>query len=372
MTNPDTNIIPLPKGSAKPVWLKAKFSNLRKYVPTGTYHCHATVCGKLVRRSLKTKSETIAKLKLDKLLEQERKRLAKAPVGEMTFRTLATEFMSRLEANPDIKDTTRKYRTEALKSIRAVWAGLDDLTPQRIAPEECARAAAKLRPKYSPTRYNGTLETLRAVLQLGVELGCIAENPLTFANKRKGVRGIPRAKVVPKDWQLPERKEFNTLVQRLNALPSRLRASRTVRFIAFSGLRIGAARLVMPSDVDLERNCLSKPKFKYSDSATRLPMFKELRKVCEELLADYPGEGPLLPIKNPRRALRNSCAECGIARLNNHAMRHLFATRCLESGVDIRCLADWLDHRDNGALLLKRYAHVIDGHSQRMSRKVRF
>lgn len=354
------------------VWVKSKFTNLRKYAPSGTYYCNAMVYGTHVRRSLKTKSETIAKVKLDKLLEQERKRLAKAPVGEMTFKTLAAEFMSRLEANPDIKDTTRKYRTEALKSIRAVWSGLDDLTPQRITAEECAKAAAKLRAKYSPTRYNGTLETLRAVLQLGVELGCIAENPMVFANKRKGIRGIPRAKVVPKDWQLPERKEFNTLVQRLNALPSRLRASRTVRFIAFSGLRIGAARLVMPSDVDLERNCLSKPKFKYSDSATRLPMFKELRKVCEELLADYPGEGPLLPIKNPRRALKNACNECGVEPLNNHALRKLFVTRCLESGVDVRTCADWVDHKDNGALLLKRYAHVIDGHSQRMSHKVRF
>lgn len=370
MTSPDPNILPFPK-AIKPLWEKCRYGNMRRYSPTGIIYANAKVKGHPISKSLETKSETIAKMKLDKLLDRERKRPGNRSV-EMTFKALAEQFTERLLANPDAKATTRLYRADTLKAIRAVWPELDELTVGKITQEAIAKAAGRLRPKYAPTRYNGTLETLRAVLQLGVELGAIAENPMVFANKRKGIQGIPRAKVLLKDWKLPERAKFDALVERLNALPSRLRASRTVRFIAFSGLRIGAARLVMPSDVDLERNCLSKPAFKYTDRPTRLPMFKELRKVVEELKSDYPGTGPLLPIKNPRRALKKACEECGIEPLTNHALRKLFATRCLESGVDVKTVASWMDHKDGGALLLRVYAHLTDKHSDSMSKRVKF
>lgn len=365
-----SNVIPLPK--QKPAWLKGRIANLVRYGEGGNYYARARVKGVLIRRCLKTKSEVIAKIKLDKLLEKERARIVKTAAGEMTCGKLMVEYVARIESNPDLKPMTKRYRRQTAQIIREVWPELGAMQPQKVGPQEAATFAGKLRAKYAASRFNGTLETLRAIFQLGIELGAVAENPVTFENRKKGIKGIKRGRLVSKDWRLPSPAEFTKLVARLNALPSRLRASRAVRFLAYSGLRLGAAQKVKPSDVDLKRNYLSKPPIKYTDVPQRLPMFRELRKVCEELLADYPGEGPLLPIRNPRKALRNSCIECGLEPLTNHALRHLFATRCLESGVDVRTVASWLDHRDNGALLLKRYSHVIDQHSQRMARRVKF
>jgi integrase len=62
----------------------------------------------------------------------------------------------------------------------------------------------------------------------------------------------------------------------------------------------------------------------------------------------------------------------GIARLTHHDLRHLFATRCIESGVDIPTVSRWLGHKDGGALAMKVYGHLRDSHSAEMALKVRF
>src|ERR1035437_4460325 len=48
----------------KDLWLKTPFANLVRYVPSGIYFSRIRVSGKLIRRSLKTNSLTVAKLRL--------------------------------------------------------------------------------------------------------------------------------------------------------------------------------------------------------------------------------------------------------------------------------------------------------------------
>lgn len=47
---------------------------------------------------------------------------------------------------------------------------------------------------------------------------------------------------------------------------------------------------------------------------------------------------------------------CGIERINYHALRHTFATRCIERGVDIKTLSEILGHSDV-AITLRTYVH---------------
>ena len=67
-----------------------------------------------------------------------------------------------------------------------------------------------------------------------------------------------------------------------------------------------------------------------------------------------------------------ACKEMGIPKLTHHDLRHLFATRCIESGVDIPTVSRWLGHKDGGALAMKTYGHLRNEHSQAMAQKVRF
>lgn len=48
--------------------------------------------------------------------------------------------------------------------------------------------------------------------------------------------------------------------------------------------------------------------------------------------------------------------ECGIEKTNFHALRHTFATRCIEAGVDVKTLSEMLGHSDVKTTLNK-YVH---------------
>jgi integrase len=59
----------------------------------------------------------------------------------------------------------------------------------------------------------------------------------------------------------------------------------------------------------------------------------------------------------------------GMYRITHHDLRHLFATRCIESGVDIPTVSRWLGHQDGRALAMKVYGHLRNQHSQEMAKK---
>lgn len=71
-------------------------------------------------------------------------------------------------------------------------------------------------------------------------------------------------------------------------------------------------------------------------------------------------------------ALTRACRLVGCTPLTHHSLRHLFATRCVESGIDIPTVARWLGHNDGGMLALKIYGHLRREHSQNMAAKVKF
>jgi len=59
-------------------------------------------------------------------------------------------------------------------------------------------------------------------------------------------------------------------------------------------------------------------------------------------------------------------------RITHHDLRHLFATICIESGVNIPTVSRWLGHQDGGALAMKTYGHLRDEHSSAQAKRVTF
>lgn len=47
---------------------------------------------------------------------------------------------------------------------------------------------------------------------------------------------------------------------------------------------------------------------------------------------------------------------CGLETINYHALRHTFATRCVERGVDVKTLSEILGHA-NVNITLNTYVH---------------
>lgn len=329
------------------------------------------ILGKQVRVSLKVKNYAIAQVlvrekhaQLTAEIEQEKRQSA----GGSTFSVFAVEYLRRSKANPDYKPRTKVYHQQCVDIIYRTWPELENREVAAVKLVECIEWASRLRARYSAPRYNGAVDTCRAIFDIAIERGAILKNPTKGATKGLGIK---KAKVTPKKLELPTVAKFNELLARLDSTPRFQRAAKVVRFFAYGGPRISSAVEVLPSDIDWERNEIAL-RITKNDKICRVPMIREMQQLCRTLIEEYPGKGPLLPIKNPRHALKKACLAIGITPLTNHDLRHLFATRCLESGVDVKTVAMWLGHQDGGALLLKTYAHLRNEHSQKMAEKVSF
>ena len=57
-----------------------------------------------------------------------------------------------------------------------------------------------------------------------------------------------------------------------------------------------------------------------------------------------------------RKSIRGYLRRAGVRRVHPHALRHTFATTCLQSGCDIKTLSEILGHADAN-VTLKRYVH---------------
>ena len=70
---------------------------------------------------------------------------------------------------------------------------------------------------------------------------------------------------------------------------------------------------------------------------------------CSEIGTPYEG-------RNLTRVLHRTLERAGLEQMGVHALRHTFATRAMESGMDVRTLSEILGHT-KVALTLQLYAH---------------
>ncbi len=358
-----------------PDWQKTNYSNLVRYVPSGKYFARVRVKGKLIRRSLKTDVLSVAKLRLDDLQKKERT-LAEAEDriqnGRMKFSEAATLVEQSIAANASLKPRTKAYYKERLVQLYKTWPGLAERLVRSVSARECEAWATKFRSNNSPTNYNHTASLLRRVFEKGIEFGASYVNP---AEK------LSHAKEKSKELQLPEPRHFTGLIAHIERARNGYDApsANLVKFLAFGGFRITEAKNVTWQDVDFERERITvrgAPETGTKNSEIRfVPMIPEMRTLLERLRSERADEAPsnsLMTVGDCRKALASGCKKLGIPEITHHDLRHLFATRCIESGVDIPTVSRWLGHKDGGALAMKTYGHLRDEHSVNMAKKVTF
>lgn len=340
---------------------------------SGNYTMRAKLFRKIVQRGLGTKSFEIAKQKLGAAYQEESARLEKKrharSIGAGMFRKLAAEHLVAIRHNRDIKPRTKKYHREIIRMILRTWPELETKPASMVSQTECLGWGRKMRARYSPSRYNGSVDVLRSVFKIAVEHGVIVKNP---------AENIPKASIERKELTLPTQVQFQSILKHLDEFNKgrRKQGSVVVRFLAYSGMRMNEAGQVTPDMVDLERGQFNLPgHITKSGKPRSVPIIAEMRPLIEHQLMDYKKsgrKGPLLPCRDPSKSLETCCKLAGATRITNHDLRHLFITRCIESGVDVKTVAEWVGHQDGGALILKTYAHLRNEHSQKMAAKVRF
>ena len=150
-----------------------------------------------------------------------------------------------------------------------------------------------------------------------------------------------------------------------------------IEFLAYSGMRaFSEAPWVTWEDVDWQRKEIvvrgSPETGTKNREIRRIPLIPDMESLLTRLQGSGHPSGRILQVQKCQGALTRACQKLGIPRITHHDLRHLFATRCIESGVDIPTVARWLGHKDGGALAMKVYGHLRNQHSQEMAKKVRF
>lgn len=356
-------------------WQKTPFANLVRYAPSGKYFCRIRVQGRLIRKSLKTDVLSVAKLRLTDE-EKRQRQLAQRQVamqsgrGEMTFADALEIYRAQLEANPNIKSKTKVYYEQRIEFLLRKWPNLEELNVRDISKQACLDWAARI--KGSGTAFNNTLIVLRAVLDIAIESGVIYENMASHLERRK---------VRPKELRLPGNAKFTEFVETIENAGGRFSrdCADLVRFLAYGGFRLGEARNVTWADCDFIREEIivrSDPEEATKNSEIRrIPMIAEMKTLLERLRSEEPPESlsaHVIRVSEAQVSMDRAAKKVGIDHLTHHDLRHLFATRCIESDVDIPTVSRWLGHRDGGALAMKVYGHLRNQHSTNMAKLVRF
>lgn len=162
----------------------------------------------------------------------------------------------------------------------------------------------------------------------------------------------------------------------------------------YTGIRLGELLALTWGDIDFNKKYLyikktsytlrkdkkkvfivESPKTKKSNRVIPLPdklinllLIYKNNSSCEYII--HTRTKTMVETRSYQRTFESVLSKCKIKHYNFHALRHTFATRALELGMDIKTLSEILGHT-NVAITLNRYAHsLLEYKIQEMSKIV--
>lgn len=357
------------------LWETTAVQNLIRYRPSGTYYGRFRVGGKLIRQSLETAVFTVAKQRLPEKIREYRSRHESVKafgIGKMTVRDAADAYLRKVHSNASLKPRSKGYRDLMINFIQRSWPTLCDTDVRKVSEHDCLTWLSRFQQQYAASVVNNAIGTLRAVFDEAISTGARFNNPAA---------SLGRVKVRPKRLQLPSREEFLRFVEEIRRAGARQSkdCANLVRFLAYSGVRIGEAKYVTWADANFltgELHVRGDPETATKNGGTRyVPMIPELERMLTELRTERrnePANATIVRVFECQNSMTHAAAKIGMQRITHHDLRHLFATICIESGVDIPTVSRWLGHKDGGALCMKTYGHLRREHSRLQAQRVSF
>lgn len=356
--------------------------NLLRYVPSGTYYARIRAGGKLHRQSLKTDVYSTAKLRLsdlEKSLRQMTERQTEVSKGTMTFGDALAIFQQRKQGDPTVKPNTKLYYENLIKALLKSWPALKEKDIRKLSKNDCLAWAARYSASASATAYNNTTSIVKSVCEIAQEFGGRLDNP---------AKSLKRVTIKLTPLVLPNSDQFKRFVESVGSGGgNRNRFSQPcaflVQFLAFGGFRISEAANVRWQDIDFGKGTIlvrGDDATGTKNSETRIiPIMPQMRKLLQDIQAynaklnrSVQPQDRVMEVSECQKSMNRACVEVGMERITHHDLRHYFATRCIEAGVDIPTVSRWLGHVDGGALAMRVYGHLRQEHSAKMAEKVSF
>lgn len=262
---------------------------------------------------------------------------------------------------------------------------LDELTPlvlQRYITELIESGNMKTGKGLAANSVNGIITVIQNSLKLAYALGTIKE----YAADK-----IRRPKTKEKEvtcFTLSEQKKIERA-----ALAGKKTKWLGIVVCLYTGLRIGELLALEWKDVDFQKGVLTVSKSRHEgkdengryaqivespktvSSRRCIPLPKqilcELRMLKRKSRSAYVisnGESSI-PVRSYQRSFERLLKKLDIPHKGFHALRHTFATRALECGMDVKMLSELLGHKDP-AVTLRRYVHSLMEQKKEMMNKV--
>ena len=156
----------------------------------------------------------------------------------------------------------------------------------------------------------------------------------------------------------------------------------------YSGLRIGELLALQWSDIDLAKGILTVSKSchdgkggliidepKTATSRRMIPLPKQLLPILKlwKKRSGSPfvvsSNGKPILVRSYQRSFELLLKKLKIPHKGFHSLRHTFATRAIECGMDVKTLSEILGHK-NPTVTLNRYAHSLMEHKTDMMNKL--
>ena len=315
--------------------------------------------------SLKTTNLREAKLRLRMVLGSKHDSTKATDKRIQTFGALTDEFTENELDRLRISTKSRKriiHSIRYLKQAKSVWySKITNIRTRQI------RKTLDQIPLLSNASKNYLVCTVNKVIEYGVERSLIVEG---------SCEKLKSFSVEPRKISLPNDKEFKELVETLRTSKDWINNSEvtfTFLFLCFTGLRMGEAKAIRWSNIKPDHIVVEGTK---TTAAHRiLPIWGQLRELLNNIKA-YRGsvseDGFVIKRKRIDKALRIACRKVGVEYLRHHDLRHYFATKAIQSGVDIPTVSKWLGHADGGALAMKVYTNLMTDHLIEQSKKLKF
>ena len=256
---------------------------------------------------------------------------------------------------------------------------LDELKPlvlQRHINELMAHGNRKNGGVLSANYVNAIITVLQSSLKRANELGYASAYYAGAIQRPRIAEGEVKC------FTVKEQKAIEKAV-----LDSRKRKMLGVIIALYTGLRIGELLSLECSAVDMQKRTITvkttcyeskdeNGKYaKITDSTKShrirvipfpkqlLPIFKELKALSKSGYLIENAKGEQMSVRSYQKSFELLVEQLGVSKLSFHALRHTFATRALESGMDIKTLSEVLGHK-SATVTLNRYAHSMMEHKQ--------
>lgn len=224
---------------------------------------------------------------------------------------------------------------------------------------------------------NTVITVMQSSLKTAVKLGYVKEN-VAESVKRPKIKGREVTSFTVSEQRKIERAAMEDERSKMFG----------VVLCLYTGLRIGELLAVVWKDIDLKRGLIfvnktchdlksdngfkritDEPKTESSKRVIPLPkqLLPHLRRLKRSGKGEYvvSAGGKPVTIRSYQRSFAYLLKKIKVPHKGFHSLRHTFATRAIECGMDVKTLSEILGHK-NATITLNRYAHSLIEHKKEM------